>query len=111
MEAVGRFTLHVCVTRQNSRVFDQLTLCKSVLPHHPSAQPAVLRALWKEHGPRPTQPAVYLQLIQHNLLQVCLWPPLSVVCSGVFQQQCAVQVVNVLVCDLHLVMYMMQTFS
>lgn len=38
MEAVGEFTLHVCVTRWNSGVFDQLTLHGSVLPQHPSAR-------------------------------------------------------------------------
>ena len=41
METVGRFTLRLCATRWTSGVFDHLTLCRSVLPHHPSAQPAV----------------------------------------------------------------------
>lgn len=38
----------MCATWWNSGVFDQLTLCRSVLPQHPSAPPAVQ---WKERDP------------------------------------------------------------
>lgn len=54
---MGRFTLCVCVTRWNSGVFDHLTLRRSVLPHHPSAQPAGLR--------RPFPPT-HSPLFTHN---------------------------------------------